>query len=216
MAGDELTPGKRMTDEVAIVGAGPTGLLLAGDLAAAGVLCTVLERRAGESNLTRAFGVHARTLELLDARGLADELVGTGTTVDRLHVLGDAVLDLAWLPSRFPFMLISPQYHTERLLERRARALGARIVEGVEVTGLRQDADGVELELRTEDGARQRRRVAYAIGADGVRSTVRSALGLGFPGRSAVQSMMLADVRLREAPGDALSISAGADGFALV
>jgi 2-polyprenyl-6-methoxyphenol hydroxylase-like FAD-dependent oxidoreductase len=62
-----------MTDEVAIAGAGPTGLLLAGDLAAAGVPCTVLERRAGESNLTRAFSVHARTLELLDARGLADE-----------------------------------------------------------------------------------------------------------------------------------------------
>src|SRR5215211_7446293 len=74
-----------MADEVAIVGAGPTGLLLAGDLAAAGVPCTVLERRAGESNLTRAFGVHARTLELLDARGLADELLGAGTTVGRLH-----------------------------------------------------------------------------------------------------------------------------------
>src|SRR5215207_8880215 len=118
-----------MADEVAIVGAGPTGLLLAGDLAAAGVPCTVLERRAGESNLTRAFAVHARTLELLDARGLAEELLATGTTVDRLHVLGGAVLDLAWLPSRFPFMLITPQYH----IERRARALGARIIDGVEV-----------------------------------------------------------------------------------
>jgi 2-polyprenyl-6-methoxyphenol hydroxylase-like FAD-dependent oxidoreductase len=121
-----------MTDEVAIVGAGPTGLLLAGDLAAAGVPCTVLERRAGESNLTRAFSVHARTLELLDARGLADGLLGTGTTVDRLHVIGGPVLDLRWLPSRFPFMLITPQYHAERLLARRARALGARVVEGVE------------------------------------------------------------------------------------
>ena len=70
-----------MADEVAIVGAGPTGPLLAGDLAAAGVPCTVLERRAGESNLTRAFGVHARTVELLDAPGLAGELLGTGTTV---------------------------------------------------------------------------------------------------------------------------------------
>jgi 2-polyprenyl-6-methoxyphenol hydroxylase-like FAD-dependent oxidoreductase len=65
------------TDEVLIVGAGPTGLLLAGDLAAAGVACTVLERRADESNLTRAFAVHARTLELLDARGIADDLVAT-------------------------------------------------------------------------------------------------------------------------------------------
>jgi 2-polyprenyl-6-methoxyphenol hydroxylase-like FAD-dependent oxidoreductase len=205
-----------MTDEVAIVGAGPTGLLLAGDLAAAGVPCTVFERRAGESNLTRAFGVHARTLELLDARGVADELLGTGTTVDRLHVLGGAVLDLTWLPSRFPFMLITPQYQTERVLERRARALGARIVDGMEVTGLRQDADGVELELRTEEAVTERRRAAYVVGADGVRSTVRRAIGLGFPGRSAVQSMMLADVRLSHAPRDALSVSAGAVGFALV
>jgi 2-polyprenyl-6-methoxyphenol hydroxylase-like FAD-dependent oxidoreductase len=201
-----------MTEEVAIVGAGPTGLLLAGDLAAAGVPCTVLERRAGDSNLTRAFGVHARTLELLDARGLADELLATGTTVDRLHVLGGAVLDLAWLPSRFPFMLVAPQYETERLLERRARALGARIVEGVEVTGLRQDADGVELALRTGE----RRRAAYVVGADGVHSTVRGTIGLGFPGRSAVQSMMLADVRLSDTPRDALSIAAGRVGFALV
>jgi hypothetical protein len=92
-----LTDG--MTDEVAIVGAGPTGLLLAGDLAAAGVPCTVLERRAGESNLTQAFSVHARTLELLDARGPADELLATATTVDRLRVLGGAVLNLAWLPA---------------------------------------------------------------------------------------------------------------------
>jgi hypothetical protein len=74
----------------------------------------------------------AATLELLDARGVADGLLGTGTTVDRLHVIGGPVLDLRWLPSRFPFMLITPQYHAERLLARRARALGARVVEGVE------------------------------------------------------------------------------------
>src|SRR6186997_3236955 len=118
-----------MVDDVAIVGAGPAGLLLAGDLAAAGVPCTVLERRLGESNLTRAFAVHARTLELLDMRGLADELLETGAVVDRLHVLGGAELDLGWLSTRFPFMLVAPQYRTERLLERRALALGAQILE---------------------------------------------------------------------------------------
>jgi 2-polyprenyl-6-methoxyphenol hydroxylase-like FAD-dependent oxidoreductase len=205
-----------MTDEVAIVGAGPAGLLLAGDLAAAGVPCTVLERRVGESNLSRAFAVHARTLELLDARGLAEELLSAGTVIDRLHVIGGAELDLAWLPSRFPFMLVAPQYRTERLLERRARALGARILEGVEVTGVRQDAHGVELELRGTGAATERRRAAFVVGADGVRSTVREAIGLGFPGRSAVQSMMLADVRLSEPPGEPLSVCAAAIGFALV
>ena len=109
--------------EVLVVGAGPTGLLLAGDLAEAGVPVTVLERRDGESNLSRAFAVHARTLEELDARGLADELIRTGHRLDRLGLLGRVNVDLSRLPSRFPFVLITPQYETERLLERRARSL---------------------------------------------------------------------------------------------
>jgi 2-polyprenyl-6-methoxyphenol hydroxylase-like FAD-dependent oxidoreductase len=89
--------------EVVVVGAGPTGLMLAGDLARAGVGCTVLERRAEESNLTRAFAVHARTLELLDARGLTDDLVATGVRVGALRVFGQLEVDLSRLPTRFPY-----------------------------------------------------------------------------------------------------------------
>ena len=85
--------------EVLVVGAGPTGLMLAGDLARAGLACTVLERRAEESNLTRAFAVHARTLELLDARGLADDLVATGARVGGLRVFGQLEVDLSGLPT---------------------------------------------------------------------------------------------------------------------
>src|SRR5215469_6035485 len=106
--------------EVIVVGAGPTGLLLAGDLAQAGIAVTVLERRAGESNLTRAFAVHARTLEVLDARGLADELVTTGQRVPELRVLSQLSVDLSRLPSRFPYVLVTPQYQTERVLTERA------------------------------------------------------------------------------------------------
>ncbi|HEY2284670.1 MAG TPA: FAD-dependent monooxygenase, partial [Streptosporangiaceae bacterium] len=98
--------------DVVVVGAGPTGLLLAGDLARAGVSCAVLERRDGESNLTRAFAVHARTLEQLDARGVADELVATGTPETKLRFLGGAELSLPRLPSRFPYVLVTPQYET--------------------------------------------------------------------------------------------------------
>src|SRR5262245_46856877 len=90
--------------DVLIVGAGPTGLLLAGDLAAAGVPVTVLDRRTEESNLSRAFAVHARTLEMLDARGLADELISTGHPLDQLAVVSRVRLDLSRLPSRFPFL----------------------------------------------------------------------------------------------------------------
>src|SRR5919204_5171161 len=156
--------------DVVIVGAGPTGLLLAGDLAAAGVACTVLERRADESNLTRAFGVHARTLEVLDARGLADDLIATGTTVGAVRAFGGVELDLSRLPTRFPFVLVTPQYHTERLLTERAAALGAEIANGAEVVGLRQDDGGVEVDVRTEDGTTRTRRAAYLVGADGVGS----------------------------------------------
>src|ERR1700754_2023423 len=95
---------------VAVVGPGPTGLLLAGDRAHAGVDVTVLERRGSESNLTRAFGVHARTLEHLDARGLADEVVAGGAPIERLSLFDHLRIDLSSLPTRFPYLLITPQY----------------------------------------------------------------------------------------------------------
>src|ERR671917_696877 len=202
--------------EVVVVGAGPTGLMLAGDLARAGVGCTVLERRAEESNLTRAFAVHARTLVMLDARGLADNLVATGARVGALRVFGKLEVDLSRLPTRFPYVLVTPQYQTERVLEEHAVALGAQIVRGAEVVGLRQDNDGVELDVRYRDGTLGTRRAMYAIGADGVRSTVRQALALPFPGHSAAQSVMLADVRLSEAPEEVLTVNAAGDGFSFL
>ncbi len=207
--------------DVLIVGAGPTGLLLAGDLAGAGVACTVLERRVEDSSLTRAFAVHARTLEELDARGVADELVETGATVGSLAVFGGVRLALSQLETRFPFVLVTPQYHTERLLAERARALGAELVRGAEVTGLRQDTGGVDLEVRTKaagDGewVAGTRRASYVVGTDGVRSTVRHALGLPFPGRSIARSLMLADVRLAETPPGVLTANGTGRSFAFI
>ena len=197
--------------DVVIVGAGPTGLLLAGDLATAGISVIVLEARAGESNLTRAFGVHARTLEVLDARGLADEVVASGTRVGGLRLFDRIEVDLSGLPSRFPYLLVNPQYNVEGPLERRAVGAGAEIVRGARVTGLRQDADGVDVEV-DETSYRAR----YVVGADGVHSSVRGALGLAFPGKAVVQSLMLADVRLTDAPQDVLAVNAVGDCFAFV
>ena len=128
-----------MDTQVAIVGAGPTGLLLAGDLAEAGVDCMVLERRVETSNLTRAFAVHARTLEQLDARGIADELIATGQIVSGLRIFGGIDIDLSGLSTRFPFALVTPQTNTERLLMSRARDAGVRFEEGVHVDSVRQD-----------------------------------------------------------------------------
>jgi 2-polyprenyl-6-methoxyphenol hydroxylase-like FAD-dependent oxidoreductase len=202
--------------DVLIVGAGPTGLLLAGDLAAAGVSCTVLERRATGSNLTRAFGVHARTLEELDARGMADELVATGAQVSRLRLFDRVHLDLSTLPSRFPYLLITPQYNVERVLQERIDRLGVPVVRGARVIGLRQDADGVDVDAGGDDGTTTTHRASYVVGADGVGSTVREALGLPFPGRAIVKSIMLADVRLTDAPEDTLAVNAVGDCFAFV
>lgn len=223
MNGTIGTPSRR---HVIVVGAGPTGLLLAGDLAAAGVPVTVVERRPrGISNLTRAFGVHARTLEQLDARGLADELVHTGRPVTALRLFGSLSVDLSGLPSRFPYVLVTPQFEVEKLLLRRAGRNGARFLYGTEVTGLAQDAAGVTLDVRHTDGTGGpdgpdgpgkkdgTLRAAYAVGADGVRSAVRAALGLPFPGRSVIKSIVLADVLLAQEPGRTVAVDGRGTAF---
>ncbi|WP_380277699.1 FAD-dependent monooxygenase [Kitasatospora purpeofusca] len=206
---------KQTVTDVIVVGAGPTGLLLAGDLAAAGAGVTLLERRTAESNLTRAFGVHARSLELLDARGLADELIATGSPLGHLRLFNKLRVDLTDLPTRFPFVLITPQYRTEQLLHDRAVKAGVTILRGAEVTGLRQDADGVTVET-VEDGAAATHRARYAVGADGVHSTVRELLGLPFPGESVVDSVLLADVRLEREPDEAVTVGANEHGFSFL
>ncbi|MFE6172240.1 FAD-dependent monooxygenase [Streptomyces sp. NPDC056464] len=215
MNGTGTTP--THTHPVTIVGSGPTGLLLAGDLAAAGIPVTVVERRPHEiSNLSRAFGVHARTLEQLDARGLADELIATGSTITRLRLFRRLSLDLGTLPSRFPFLLITPQYEVERLLERRARELGVEFRHESEVVGLRQDDDGVDLDVRGPEGTVVTHRSAYVVGTDGHRSAVRQALGLPFPGVSVIKSLFLADVRLAERPDSVLTVNGAGDAFAMI
>src|SRR5215469_12319966 len=96
--------------DVAIAGAGPSGLMLAGDLAQAGVNCEVRERRPGRSGLTKAMAVHTTTLEQLRARRVADQLIASGTAVPELEMVAGERLDLVRLPSCFPYLLVTPQY----------------------------------------------------------------------------------------------------------
>lgn len=205
---------------VVVAGAGPTGLLLAGDLAAAGVDVVVLERRPeGVSNLTRAFGVHARTLEILDARGLADELVDTGQVIRELRLFGAIPFDIGGLPSRYPLLLVTPQYEVEKLLLRRALENGAVIRYGAEVLGLTQDDDGVAVSVRDIDGGDGTPyivRAAYLVGADGVRSTVREALGLPFPGKVVIRSVALADVKFTQQPELVVRVHGTGDAFGFI
>ncbi|MEU3500555.1 FAD-dependent monooxygenase [Streptomyces hundungensis] len=244
MNGSTPTHDDATTIDVLVVGAGPTGLLLAGDLAAAGLSVTVVERRArGISNMTRAFAVHARTLEMLDARDLAEELVKGGTTIDHMDMFGRVALDLTRLRSRFPFLLVTPQYQVERLLERRAVAEGVHFRYDAELLTLRQDGDSVYAELRqgagggpgagagaggeagsasaAGAGGADREgavtlRARYLVGTDGVRSGVREALGLPFPGAAVIRSIVLADVRLDREPDAMLTVNGSGDSFAFI
>ncbi|MFG2605810.1 FAD-dependent monooxygenase [Streptomyces sp. NPDC048514] len=211
MNGTAGTPG------IVVVGSGPTGLLLAGDLATARIPVTVLEKRPHDiSNLSRAFVLHARTLEQLDVRGLADGLEAVGQPLDRLRLFGRLTIDLTDLPSRFRHLLVLPQYEVEKALERRAIEAGADFRYRTEVTGLDQDADGVTLQARGPGGRAETFRAAYVVGADGMRSAVREAIGLPFPGRSVIRSVVLADVRLAEQPPTLLTVNAVGDAFAFL
>jgi 2-polyprenyl-6-methoxyphenol hydroxylase-like FAD-dependent oxidoreductase len=202
--------------DVIVVGAGPAGLMVAGDLAGAGVSCALLERRPARSGLTRAFSVHARTLEELDARGVADELVAMGTPLPELRLFASAALDLSRLPSRFPYLLVTPQYKTEQVLEERATRLGADIRYGSEVTGLTQHPGGVEVKVRQDGNPDRVLRAGWLVGTDGLHSTVRQALGMPFPGRPVVRSVMLAEVQLTQSPPSALTVDSTGDTFALI
>lgn len=202
---------------VIVVGAGPTGLLLAGDLAEAGVPVTVVEQRPHRiSNLTRAFAVHARTLEQLDMRGLAEEVEAAGRPIDQAGFLASISVDLRDLPSRFRHVLVVAQYEVEKALERRAEQAGVRFRYDAELTGVTQDSDGVTAVVRGPDGAVESLRAAWLVGADGVRSKVREAIGMPFPGRTVLPSVCLGDVKLAERPGAVITASAVGDLFAFL
>ncbi|MET9438602.1 FAD-dependent monooxygenase [Streptomyces sp. NPDC006551] len=208
---------QHLDTDVLVVGAGPTGMLLAGDLAAAGLRVTLIERRPhGISNITRAFAVHARTLEQFDARGLADDLIATGSPITGLRLFRRLSLDLSRLPSRFPYLLITPQYEVEKLLEHRAMSTGVEFRYGTELRTLSQDTDDVTARLTGPDGTPVTLRARYLVGADGVRSAVRTALGLPFPGISVIRSIVLADVRLANEPEELLTVNGTGDAFAFI
>lgn len=200
------------TTDVAVIGAGPTGLMLACELALAGVGVRVFERRAEEPNITRAFAVHARTLELLDARGLADDLLPKGVPVREVTPAPGATLRLAELDTRYPMILIAPQSGTERVLAARAAELGVEIVRGAEVTGLQQDADGVTVTLADGEDVRAK----YVVGSDGAHSAVRRMIGVEFVGKQYETHILLADVRLTTPPDDPMFARTNSDGAVIV
>ncbi|MEZ4321793.1 MAG: FAD-dependent monooxygenase [Myxococcota bacterium] len=186
-----------MTDpSVVIAGAGPTGLMLAAELALAGVPVQIVERRATQAlDGSRAGGLHARSLEVLDQRGIAERFVEAGTRHPAVAYSG-AFLDITDLPTRFPYVLALWQAVFEPMLAEHVEAIGVPIRRACDVVGFTQDASGVDVAL--SDGGTLR--AAYLVGCDGGRSLVRKLAGIGFPGLDASTSWMIAEVQMDGEP----------------
>jgi 2-polyprenyl-6-methoxyphenol hydroxylase-like FAD-dependent oxidoreductase len=181
---------------VVVAGGGPTGMMLAGELALAGVDVAIVERGAGDRRAAaRAGGLQARTLELLDQRGIVDRFLAEGQ-VAQVAGFGGIRLDISDLSTRHPYGLALWQEHVERLLAEWISGLGVTVHHGHEVTGFVQDADGVDVLLA--DGGRLR--TAYLVGCDGGRSTVRKAAGIAFPGWDASTSQLIGEVEMTAQP----------------
>ncbi|MER6521657.1 rifampin monooxygenase [Streptomyces sp. NPDC001553] len=183
--------------DVIVVGGGPTGLTLACELRLAGVRVVVLERLTEPTGQSRGRGLHARSVELMDQRGLLDRFLAVSEKFQVGGLFGGVVKP--WpdrLDTAHPYGLATPQPVTERLLDERALELGTEIRRGRELVGLSQDEIGVTVELA--DGTHLRSR--YVVGCDGGRSTVRKLLGVGFPGEPATVETLLGDMELTEDP----------------
>ena len=181
---------------VVIAGGGPTGLMLAGELALAGVDVAIVERRASQDLAgSRAGGLHSRTIEVLDQRGIADRFLSQGKVA---QVAGFAwiPLDISDFPTRHNYGLALWQNHIERILAGWVGELAVPIYRGREVTGFAQDDTGVDVEL--SDG--QSLRADYLVGCDGGRSLIRKAAGIEFPGWDPTTSNLIAEVEMAEEP----------------
>ncbi|RAI36481.1 FAD-dependent monooxygenase [Rhodoplanes serenus] len=182
--------------DVLIVGAGPTGLMLAGELALAGIDVAIVERRVSQDLAgARAGGLHSRTLEILDQRGLVDRYLAAGQTAQVAGFAG-LMLDIGDAPTRHNYGLALWQSHIERLLVDWVETLAVPILRGREVTDFTQDGDGVDVAL----GDGQPLRSRYLVGCDGGRSRVRKAAGIPFPGTDPTTSNLIAEVEMREEP----------------
>jgi 2-polyprenyl-6-methoxyphenol hydroxylase-like FAD-dependent oxidoreductase len=181
---------------VVIAGGGPTGLMLAGELALAGVDVAIVERRAGqELPGSRAGGLHSRTIEVLDQRGIADRFLSEGQ-VAQVQRFAGSLLDISDFPTRHNYGLGLWQNHIERILAGWVGELAVTIYRGREVTGFAQDDTGVDVELA--DG--QSLRAEYLVGCDGGRSVVRKAAGIDFVGWDPTTSALIAEVEMAEEP----------------
>jgi 2-polyprenyl-6-methoxyphenol hydroxylase-like FAD-dependent oxidoreductase len=181
---------------VVIAGGGPTGLMLAGELALAGVDVAIVERRASQDLIgSRAGGLHSRTIEVLDQRGIADRFLSQGQ-VAQVAEFAWIPFDISDFPTRHSYRLALWQNHIERILAGWVGELAVPVYRGREVTGFAQDDAGVLVELSDAPSLR----ADYLVGCDGGRSLIRKAAGIEFAGWDATTSNLIAEVEIAEEP----------------
>jgi 2-polyprenyl-6-methoxyphenol hydroxylase-like FAD-dependent oxidoreductase len=182
--------------EVLVVGAGPVGLAVAASLAGHGHVVTVVDRQAEGANTSRAAVVHARTLEVLERLGVSKRLTELGIHAQRFIIRdGDRELmpvRLDQLPTEYPYALMIPQNVTEQVLLDRLEELGGTVHRPYVATTLSQDTDGVEVRMDSGEAIQAQ----YVVAADGMHSTIRDRVGLGYGGNMVPQSFSLVDVRV--------------------
>ena len=183
---------------VVIAGGGPTGLMLAGELALAGVDVAIVERRASQDLPgSRSGGLHSRTIEVFDMRGIADRFLSEGTVAQVAAYLPGKSLDISDFPTRHNYGLGLWQNHIERILAGWVGELSVTIHRGREVTGFAQDDTGVDVELAptgdlAASGDGGSLRAQYLVGCDGGRSLIRKKAGIDFPGWDPTTSFLIA------------------------
>ena len=182
------------------MGAGPVGLTAAIELTRRGCPIRIIEKRASQSVRSKAIGINPRTLELLEPSAVTPRLLDAGVQLDQFRFGTEDQqyfsIQFDCLAHRYPFMIGLPQSETEAVLEKRLNELGCFVERSVELIGLKQHTNGIELQLRRDDTDTEDITVAHVIGADGAHSDVRNQLGIPFPGTTLPGDWSLADVKL--------------------
>lgn len=188
---------------VLIVGAGPTGLMMGVQLARRGIACRVIDKNKDRAQESRALVLHARSLEIMQSLGLADQFLAAGLQAVDLTILVEGktraqmrIGDIGLLGTPFPFILFLSQAKTEELLARELNRLGVQIERCTELVEFTPSATGVTCSVRGPDGSLESKKYSYLVGCDGAHSAVRHGLDLEFPGGSYDQTFVLADVEI--------------------
>ena len=212
-----------MNTDVLVVGAGPTGLMLANQLARNGISATIVDRHSGPAQQSRAMAVQARTLEIYAKMGIIDEALALGARGAAANMWANGRLtaripigDIGKSMSPFPFILMLGQDDNERIMGQKLRSHGVDVQWNTELVALRQNSDGVEVSLRQPDGSTRTLVAGWVAGCDGSRSAVRELNGIAFPGKPYEHVFFVADTQATGSmkPGE-LNVYLWQDGFHL-